>query len=207
MRIRKKKNGQARLEACSDLLIKSPDDMESYRDKMQCELEIGCGKGTYICLTALRNPDKFYFAAELVTDVLITALERAKNLKVENLRFLNINATELPEYFREKEVDVIHLNFSDPWPKARHAKRRLTHRNFLEMYKKILSDDGKILFKTDNRQLFDFSLGEFTAAGLKVTDVTYDLHNSIYSEDNIQTEYEVNFSSKGFAINRAVASK
>lgn len=207
MRARKKKNGRARLEACADLLIKDPEEMESFRKRQPWELEIGCGKGTYICLTAQQHPDRFFFAAELVTDVLITALERTKSLGIENVRFLNINATRLGEFFKDGEVKTIHLNFSDPWPKSRHAGRRLTHRNFLELYKRILANDGKILFKTDNRPLFDFSLGEFEAADLKVTDVTYDLHNSIYNEGNIQTEYEVNFSSKGYPINRAVIYK
>lgn len=204
MRMRKKKNGEARFSACSDYVIHDRAELETYLERLPCELEIGCGKGGFICQMAQKNPDVFFIAVELSTDALITALEYAKENEIGNLRFINGNACFLSELFQKGEVSTIYLNFSDPWPKARHAKRRLTYRTFLEIYRAILSDDGKICFKTDNRLLFDFSLEEFAAVGMNVTDVTYDLHNSLYKENNIMTEYEKNFSEKGFPIHRAV---
>lgn len=204
MRMRKKKNGEARFAACSEYVITNREDLEGYLDRLPCELEIGCGKGGFIIKMAELHPDTFFIAVELNTDALITALENAQKIGIPNLRFINVNANMLPELFRKGEVGKIYLNFSDPWPKARHAKRRLTHRTFLEKYRAMLPDDGQIVFKTDNRGLFDFSLEEFEAVGMRVTELTYDLHNSEYNRDNVMTEYEKNFSEKGFTINRAV---
>lgn len=204
MRMRKKKNGEARVNACADYLISSVDDIKLSKC-LPAELEIGCGKGRFICETAKANPDKSYIAVELSTDALITALENAQAENIPNVKFINVNARELVNYFKKGEIKVIYLNFSDPWPKARHAKRRLTYRSFLEIYKELLPEDGKVCFKTDNRALFDFSLEEFAQCSWRVEDVTYDLHSSPYNEGNIMTEYEKNFSEKGFTINRLVA--
>lgn len=204
MRMRKKKNGEARFDACSEYVIANREELERYTDRLPCELEIGCGKGGFIIQMAQLHPDTFFIAVELSTDALITALENTKEIGIPNLRFMNINANLLPEIFKKGEVSRIYLNFSDPWPKARHAKRRLTYRTFLEKYRAMLPDDGVIVFKTDNRGLFDFSLEEFEAVGMPVTELTYDLHNSEYNEGNVVTEYEKNFSAKGFTINRAV---
>ena len=204
MRMRKKKNGEARINACADYLIRTPDD-EGFRSMLPAELEIGCGKGRFICETAKLNPDKKYIAVELSTDALITALENASSQEIPNVRFINLNARELCTYFKKGDVKTIYLNFSDPWPKARHAKRRLTYRSFLALYKEFLPEDGRICFKTDNRPLFDFSLEEFKECGWRVEDVTYDLHSSPYNEGNVMTEYEKAFSEKGVPINRLVA--
>ena len=204
MRMRKKKNGEARFDACSEYVIANREELERYTDRLPCELEIGCGKGGFIIQMAQLHPDTFFIAVELSTDALITALENTKEIGIPNLRFMNINANLLPEIFKKGEVSRIYLNFSDPWPKARHAKRRLTYRTFLEKYRAMLPDDGVIVFKTDNRGLFDFSLEEFEAVGMPVTELTYDLHNSEYNEGNVVTEYEKNFSAKGFTINRVV---
>ncbi len=204
MRMRKKKNGEARFAACSEYVIASREELEGYLDRFPCELEIGCGKGGFIIQMAERHPEKFFIAVEVITDALITALENASKKGIPNLRFINSNARLLPELFQKGEVATLYLNFSDPWPKARHAKRRLTHRDFLAIYRSVLSEEGKIIFKTDNRPLFDFSLEEFSEAGMRITDVTYDLHNSPYNADNVMTEYEKNFSEKGFPIHRAV---
>ena len=204
MRMRKKKNGEARINACSEYLIKSLDD-EKLSQMLPAELEIGCGKGRFICETAKSNPDKKYIAVELVTDALITALENAAEEEIPNLKFINVNAKELGSYFKKGDIKVIYLNFSDPWPKSRHAKRRLTYRTFLDVYKQILPDDGMICFKTDNRPLFDFTLEEFKECGWRVEDVTFDLHSSKFNEGNIMTEYEKAFSEKGVPINRLVA--
>ena len=204
MRMRKKKNGEARIAACEEYLIRSADD-EKLAGMLPCELEIGCGKGRFICETGKLNPDKKYIAVELMTDALITALELAKSEDVQNVKFINANAKDLALWFKKGDISVIYLNFSDPWPKAKHAKRRLTFRSFLEVYKSILADDGKICFKTDNRALFDFSLEEFRECGWRLDKVTYDLHNSEWNEGNVMTEYEKAFSEKGVPINRLEA--
>ena len=204
MRMRKKKNQEERVEACAALMIHNREELLSYRDKFPCELEIGCGKGGFICQMAERHPDRFYIALEVSTGALITAMERCVAAGIENIRFINANAVTLTDIFQKGEVAKIYLNFSDPWPKARHAKRRLTYRSFLELYRSILPENGVIEFKTDNRALFDFSLEEFAFCEMKMTEVTYDLHQSEYNENNIVTEYEKTFSEKGFTINRVV---
>lgn len=213
MRMRKKKHTDDRISACGDFLIASPPELfGKWREhcnageKPLC-LEIGCGKGTFVCETAKRNPDKFYIAVEKVRDVMVMAMEKAQNAGLSNVVFCDIDAEKLGEVFDCGELSEIYLNFSDPWPKKKHAKRRLTYRSFLEIYKKILSPDGVIYFKTDNRPLFDFSLEEMAECGYRLSDITNDLHNSDYSAENIVTEYEANFSAKGFTINRVVAHK
>ena len=200
MRARKKKNCEARVNACSDLLVSEPSQMNDYKSKLPAEIEIGCGKGGFICELAKRNPDKFYFAVELVTDVLVTALERARDEEITNVRFLNVNALRLPEFFAEGEISKIYLNFSDPWPKSRHDKRRLTYREFLKTYKKFLAKGGLLVMKTDNDNLFDFTLEELPEADFRLDVLSRDLHNSEYNEGNIMTEYEKNFSEKGVPI-------
>ena len=200
MRARKKKNCEARVSACSDLLVSEPSQMNDYKSKLPAEIEIGGGKGGFICELAKRNPDKFYFAVELVTDVLVTALERARDEEITNVRFLNVNALRLPEFFAEGEISKIYLNFSDPWPKSRHDKRRLTYREFLKTYKKFLAKEGLLVMKTDNDNLFDFTLEELPEADFRLDVLSRDLHNSEYNEGNIMTEYEKNFSEKGVPI-------
>ena len=200
MRARKKKNCEARVNACSDLLISEPSQMNDYKSKLPAEIEIGCGKGGFICELAKRNPDKFYFAVELVTDVLVTALERARDEEITNVRFLNVNALRLPEFFAEGEISKIYLNFSDPWPKSRHDKRRLTYREFLKTYKKFLAKGGLLVMKTDNDNLFDFTLEELPEADFRLDVLSRDLHNSEFNDGNIMTEYEKNFSEKGVPI-------
>ena len=153
-----------------------------------------------------RYREEPYIAMELISDVALCALEKAKAAQCGNLKILIANAKNLTDYFQKGDVKVLYLNFSDPWPKKGHTKRRLTYRGFLELYKQILTDDGKIYFKTDNAGLFEFSLDEFKEAGFCLSEVTDDLHNSIYNEGNIETEYERNFSAKGFSIHRLVAS-
>ena len=192
MRMRKKKNGAARIEALSHLLIRSPEDIEKLRaeGRLPCRLEIGCGKGDFAVASSERYKDQPYIAAEIVPDVALCAMEKAEAAGCENVKFLIIDAQKLGEYFKKGDVSHIYLNFSDPWPKSKHYKRRLTYRNFLEVYKSILGDDGVICFKTDNVGLFDFSLEEFEAAGFALDKLTRDLHNSEYNADNIETEYE-----------------
>ena len=212
MRMRKKKHGAERIAACADLLIADPAVlMENPQSPFGTErplcLEIGCGKGAFACGTAAAQPDINLIAMERVADVACLALERASTERDQrpgdNLRFIIGNAQNIPEWFPESCLDRIYLNFSDPWPKAGYAKRRLTHVGFLEMYRRALKDGGLLLFKTDNVSLFDFSLEQFEAAGLEVLWYTRDLHNDPHGEGNIMTEYERNFTAKGFTINAA----
>ena len=209
MRMRRKKNRDSRFENCIDLVSTEPLEnkgkwKEVFENDNPVHLEIGCGKGGFILELAKRNPDINYVAMEKCLDALIIALEKAKNEELKNVIYICDDAEKLPEMFEKDEVSRIYLNFSDPWKKARQAKRRLTHRRFLEKYKQILVADGEIHFKTDNRPLFDFSLEEFAETGVNVSELTYDLHNSEYNEGNIMTEYEKTFSQKGFTINRCV---
>ena len=202
MRMRKKKNGEKRIAACSDYIVKAADEISN----LPCDLEIGCGKGSFILGLSKKNPNVNYYAMEKISDVLLLAAEKIKGEEIQNVKFIVGDATNLKEYFPSGSVNRIYLNFSDPWPKKGYAKRRLTHRRFLEIYKDILSKNGQIIFKTDNIDLFEFSLIEFEEMGFKLSEVTRDLHNSEYNENNIVTEYEANFSAKGFKINRVVAS-
>lgn len=204
MRMRKKKNGEARMQNCSDYMINE----KPYNEK-DIMIEIGCGKGGFMSKLAKKEPDNRYVCIEKISDVILLAAEKMKSLELTNVKLLNCDAEQLPEYFAEGSVKRIYLNFSDPWPRPKHAKRRLTAPKYLEIYKKLLSDDGAIFFKTDNRILFDYSLETLKAAGFRLEKLTYDLHNSEYEKDNfdLHTEYEDNFSAKGFAINRVEAYK
>ncbi len=209
MRMRKKKHGAERIEACSELLLgydrESGTVDTAVFDNPHIHLEIGCGKGSFVCGMAEKYPDVTFIAVERVSDVMVLALEKADKAGLKNIRFIIANAADLCECLPEHSVERLYLNFSDPWPKKGYAKRRLTHRGFLEKYKRILTEDGAIFFKTDNRGLFDFSLEEFRECGFRLENVTYDLHNSEFAKDNVVTEYEKNFSEKGFTINRCEA--
>ena len=203
MRARKKKHGAERLAAVSDIFIEKP---EISNDK-KLYIEIGCGKGKFIIENAEKNPDIFYVAIEKVPDVILLAAEKTKQKELNNIKFMMCDAKGLTETFPPKSVDRIYLNFSDPWPKAKHYKRRLTYKTFLDVYRYILKDDGAIFFKTDNAGLFEFSLEQFELDKWNLKNITYDLHNSEFAADNIMTEYEKNFSEKGFNIHRLEAYK
>lgn len=205
MRMRTRSHLGERLASCSNLSLQKYDDSaKSFVQGHHLHIEIGCGKGNFITKTAVLNPDIRYIAIEKVSNVIVLAMEKAKNAELENLRFMRGKFEYLGETFPDKSVDRIYLNFSDPWPKKGYAKRRLTHGGFLEIYKRILKDNGEICFKTDNRELFDFSLESFPENGFSLSDVTYDLHNSGF-EGNIMTEYEEKFSMQGTPICRLVA--
>jgi tRNA (guanine-N7-)-methyltransferase len=171
------------------------------------DLEIGCGKGGFVCELAKRNKDRNYIALEMVSNVVISAMENAEKQGAENVRFLNIRAECLQCYIPEGSVENIYLNFSTPLPKLGYATQRLTHRNFLEIYKKLLKTGGRIIQKTDNRDFFDFSLEEYRAAGLTLENVTYNLHEGGNPEWNIVTEYEKKWVEQGLPIHRAEAVK
>jgi tRNA (guanine-N7-)-methyltransferase len=173
-------------------------------------LEIGAGKGGFACEMARRNPEACYFAMERVTDCVVLAAEKAKATAEErgdNLRFIIDTADNLTYIFENGTVDRIFLNFSDPWSKKGYAKRRLTHRRYLALYFNLLRDGGKLRFKTDNVGLFDFSLEEIEALGLKCDVVTRDLHASEWNEGNVMTEYETAFSEQGMKINMLEVTK
>lgn len=209
MRMRKKKNSEARLAAQGKYLFSTDNVMtdpaaELGRAGDRVFLEIGAGKGGFACAMARRHSDACYFAMERVTDCVVLAAERAASGEygeLDNLRFVIDTADNIMHLFAPGTVDAIFLNFSDPWSKKGYAKRRLTHRRYLAMYLNLLRDGGVLRFKTDNVGLFDFSLEEIEAMGLTPTVITRDLHASQWNEGNIMTEYEKNFSEQGMRIN------
>lgn len=228
MRMRHKKHGEERILACSEFLIPSPETNEFGRsiatdtpaivpseifgNNLPVALEIGCGKGGFALKTAEANPDRNLIAMERVPDVCCTALERAMQIRhgedgdpkaLSNLRFLIGNAQNLIDWLPPHSIDCIYLNFSDPWPKKGYAKRRLTYRAFLELYRKLLKKDGILRFKTDNDLLFVSSLEEFAFCELEIEWMTDDLHKSERAASNIMTEYEENFALKGKNIHAA----
>lgn len=211
MRLRNVRGSREAL-AESDFTINEPDKMkgkwkEVFGNGNPIHLEIGTGKGRFITTLAAQNPEINYIGIEKYSSVLIRALQKQDELKLPNLIFLRMEAEEIEDIFEKGEIDKIYLNFSDPWPKDRHSKRRLTSRQFFARYDNILRQDGKVEFKTDNRTLFNFSLAEVEEAGWKLDAVTYDLHNSPMNEGNIMTEYEIRFSEMGVPINKLIASR
>lgn len=164
-------------------------------------VELGTGKGDFISQMAQRHPEWNFIGIEAQQDVLYAAAKKVRALELPNVRLLVFDINNIENIFGEQEVDRFYINFCDPWPKARHAKRRLTHVGFLHRYAKLLKRPGRLIFKTDNRPLFDFSLEQFQEAGLTVEDVSFDLHAE-NRPDNIMTEYERKFSGFGEKINR-----
>lgn len=211
MRMRRKKHGAERIAACAEMLIASPEDLlgnpsapfGNKREALPLCLEIGCGKGSFACGLTAKEPDINLIAMERVADVACLALEKARDsadTRPDNLRFIIGDARNLADYFPESSLDRIYINFCDPWTKKGYTKRRLTYRAFLEIYRRILKDGGRLIFKTDNEALFDFSVDEFRAAGLEFVFTSRDLHSSERAENNVVTEYEASFSSQGMPI-------
>ena len=180
-----------------------------FQNSHPLHIETGMGKGRFILELAMQNPGINYIGIEKYTSVLLRAIQKLEiSGPPSNLYFLCMDAYQLPEVFAPGEVSRIYLNFSDPWPKKRHARRRLTSRQFLECYDQILASDGTLEFKTDNRQLFEFSLEEIPAAGWKLEACTRDLHNDRQlNAGNIMTEYEEKFSASGHPIYKLIASR
>ena len=223
MRMRKKRNFEARMEACSHLLLargtngilNMKEAAETYRACIDFQkafgndhpviLEIGCGKGGFVIELAAKEPNKNFLALEKMSNVILTPLEEVAKQGLTNVRFLNIRAECLPCYIPEHSLDAIYLNFSTPLPKLGYATQRLTHRNFLEVYKKLLKKGGRILQKTDDRDFFDFSLEEYRACGFKLENVTYNLHENGNPDWNIVTEYEQKWVERGLPIHRVEA--
>lgn len=219
MRMRRKKNLEHRLENCGNRIIfmdredrnyqvKDTDSLIDYKtlfgNDNPVELEIGCGKGQFAREIAKRNPDINYLAVEKSSNVVVEAAEKAIEENIPNLYFLRGGAEYLECYIPEHSVSRIYLNFSCPFPKKSYASHRLTHRNFLEIYKRLMQKDAEIHQKTDNMHFFEFSLEEFTASGFMLKNISLDLHNSDF-EGNIITEYEKRFSEQGFPIYRTEA--
>lgn len=205
MRMRTKKNREARLKKVEDLFAvldgEKIDISKSFDKKRPLWLEIGCGKGAFASQMSARNDDVNYLAFEKVIDVMMMAMEKAVRDGCGNLRFYNGDAENILALLEGEKLERIFINFCDPWPKKRNAKRRLTSPLFLEKYKQLLDEGARIYFKTDNRDLFDYSLETFAECGYTLENVCFDLHSSPMNEFNIETEYEKNFSEKGFTIN------
>lgn len=209
MRMRKKKNLIPRMERCEQILVRDPFGMkghwrERFPNVREVRLELGCGKGRFTVETAAAEPDVALIAVEKVPDAMVVAMERAMSAGLENIAFVCGDAALLEDMFSAGEVDRIYINFCDPWPSKRHAKRRLTFVRFLLAYRNILSDNGQIHFKTDNRPLFDFSLTQFPEAGFQLSEVTFDLH--AHGPQGVMTDYEEKFSAEGMPIQRCVAT-
>ena len=205
MRMRKRQNLAPRMEACRSVWLEDAAYLRgNWRSLMpqarELRLEIGCGKGKFTVETAALEPDVLFVAVERVQEALVLAMEKALSMGLKNVYFLSIDAAKLEEYFAPGEVDLIYLNFCDPWPRKKNAKRRLTHRTFLDKYCRTVREGGEIHFKTDNAPLFAYSLEEFAACGLEVKNVTHDLHKD--GIVGIMTGYEEKFHALGTPINR-----
>lgn len=195
---------------CAEYVIENPSGCKGgfqtlFKNGHPIHIEIGCGKGRFVIQNAISNPDVNYIAIERQKSVLLTALEQVKELALPNLLFINGDANNLTEYFNKGEISRIYINFCDPWPSNKHAKRRLTHGNFLKIYDEILDSNGEIHFKTDNEKLFEFSINAFSAASYRLSGITFDLHRT--DIQNIMTEYEEKFAAQGLRIYRLEARK
>lgn len=212
-RMRAKKHLPERMAACSERWFEAPMmNKGKWREvcgfPADCEmfLEIGCGKGKFAAEMAVKNPNALYIALERDSSVCLLAIEKAHRAEIPNLFFLNADAQLLDNYFEDGELDRIYLNFSDPWTRQNKPKRRLTYRTFLEQYKKLMKVGSSVIFKTDNDELFDFSVEEFKECGFELSELTRDLHNSEWDADNVRTEFEQKFADQGINIKRVVAT-
>ena len=207
MRLRHKPWAKDKLDQHPQFVVANPEMHKGnwhnvFEKNQPLHIEVGTGKGQFITGMAKANPDINYIGIELHVSVIVAALDRLIEADLPNLKLLNVNAADLGKYFEKNDVDRVYLNFSDPWPKSRHEKRRLTYKDFLKLYEDILVDGGEIHFKTDNQGLFEYSLTSFSAYGLLLKYVSLDFHNSGY-EGNIMTEYEQKFSEMGQRIYRS----
>lgn len=209
MRMRKKKNLVPRMERCAALLVSDPYSTRGrWRTLMpearELRVELGCGKGRFTAHTAAAEPDVLLIAVEMVPDAMVVAMERCRAEGLGNVFFVDANADQLPSFFEPGEVDRIYINFCDPWPSKRHAKRRLIHGNFLKLYRQVLHIGGQIHFKTDNSPLFEFSVEEIPQFGFTLCEVTRNLHEN--GPVGVMTDYEAKFHELGTPINRLVAT-
>ncbi|WP_423799333.1 tRNA (guanosine(46)-N7)-methyltransferase TrmB [Neobacillus sp. SAB-20_R2A] len=206
MRLRNKPWAKDKIEEYPQYAVPNPELNKGKWDEVfgnnnPLHIEVGTGKGRFITEMAKAHPDINYMGIELYDSVIVAALDRLIEAELPNVKLLNVNAAELEKYFAKNDVDRVYLNFSDPWPKTRHEKRRLTYKDFLKSYENILVDGGEIHFKTDNQGLFEYSLMSFSEYGLLLKFLSLDLHKSDF-EGNIMTEYEQKFSEMGNLIYR-----
>lgn len=207
MRLRHKPWAKEKLEQYPQYVISDPVSLKGkweaiFENQQPLHIEIGTGKGRFITEMAKANPSINYLGIELQESVIVSALDRLIEAEVPNVKLLKANAMDLPQYFEKGEISRIYLNFSDPWPKVRHEKRRLTYKGFLQIYEELLPKQGEVHFKTDNQGLFEYSLMSFSQYGLLLKYISLDLHKSDF-EGNIMTEYEEKFSNKGNRIYRS----
>ncbi len=217
MRIRNNPRALDTIKKYEDIVVFKPQEYKGNwkeyfnkkignKENAPIHVELGMGRGRFISTQGLLHKDINFVGIDLRHEIVLSALEKVLKAELDNVLLMPYNILNLEEAFEAREVDTFYINFCDPWPKLRHSKRRLTHRLLLEKYKTLLKDEGRIEFKTDSRELFDFSVNEFKESGYEILDLTYDLHGGNYPE-NITTEYEEKFSKKGFKINRLVAIK
>ena len=210
MRVRNRKGATELLEAHPQYVILNPADakgrwQEIFGNDHPIHVEVGSGKGAFVSGMAKANPEINYIGIDIQKSILSYALDKVLATDVPNIKLLWVDGSDLTDYFEDGEIDRLYLNFSDPWPKKRHEKRRLTYQSFLATYQQILPENGEIHFKTDNRGLFEYSLVSFSQYGMKLKGVWLDLHASDF-EDNVLTEYEQKFANKGQVIYRVEAA-
>ena len=205
MRMRKMKNLESRMASCEAYRITKPETMKGNwkslkENATQLWVEVGCGKGKFTAETAEANPDVLLIAVERCREAMVVAMEKAKNMGLKNVFFIDMDVANIEEIFAGFEIDRLFINFPDPWPRKKNAKRRLTHRGFLDKYCRVVRTGGEFNYKTDNAPLFEFSVEEFEACGLEVKNLTRNLHeNGIVG---IMTGYEEKFHALGTPINR-----
>ena len=205
MRMRRMKNLESRMANCADLRITDPAALKGNwrslkQDATQLWVEVGCGKGKFTAETAEANPDVLLIAVERCREAMVVAMEKAREMGLKNVYYIDMDVANIVEIFAGFEIDRLFINFPDPWPRKKNAKRRLTYRTFLDKYCRVIKQGGEIHYKTDNAPLFEFSVEEFAACGLEVKNLTRNLHeNGIVG---IMTGYEEKFHALGTPINR-----
>ncbi|MGL5449881.1 MAG: tRNA (guanosine(46)-N7)-methyltransferase TrmB [Lactococcus cremoris] len=211
MRVRNRKGAGEMLAENAHIVVENPADFkgrwsERFGNDHPIHIEVGCGKGAFITGMAALHPEINYIAIDMQLSVLSYALDKAIEADLPNVQMMLVDGAALSEYFADGEIDQVYLNFSDPWPKGRHEKRRLTYKSFLATYGKILRPEGEIHFKTDNRGLFEYSLVSLANYGMELKKVWLDLHqDEEFAPQNVMTEYEQKFSQKGQVIYRLEA--
>lgn len=210
MRMRKKTNLTSRMEQCAHVLIEEPETLkgtwrERFSEYKEIYVELGCGKGTFTAGTAEANPEVLIVAVERVPDAMVMAMEKACQMELSNVRFIDLDAALIEDVFEDGEIDRLYINFPDPWPKSHDAKHRLTAPGFLRKYADVLKPGGQIHYKTDNDPLFEWSEEKFREEGWEISELDRDLHAN--GPRGIMTDYEAKFYVQGITINRLVATR
>ena len=205
MRMRRMKNLDPRMEKCAPVRIAQPETMKGHwrdlkKDAAALWVEVGCGKGKFTVETAAANPDVLLIAVEKCREAMVVAMEKAQNMGLTNVFFIDMDVEKMEEIFAGGEIDRLFINFPDPWPRKKNRKRRLTYRTFLDKYCRVVRENGEIHYKTDNAPLFEFSLEEFQVCDLELRNVTRNLHEN--GPVGIMTDYEAKFHEMGTPINR-----